>query len=135
MLERTLAASCYEFNLDQAYRKARAVFVGTAASTKAVPSSSDSSVASTKATLLIQHQWKGPLQKAIDVTTCGNDQTVCVVGVDFQLGERYLVFAYGTSLETSSCDTWRISGPADDRERQEGERHVRTLDSRHRDEH
>jgi len=121
-------ASCYQFDIDWAFKHARTVLVGRVASTKHVRVGSGPADVNTMATLVVERQWKGTRRKTIDVRTCSADETSeCVVGVDFRQGERYLVFAYGKKLETSVCDTWQLTGSGDDSERSEGERQLGLL--------
>jgi hypothetical protein len=39
---------------------------------------------------------------------------VCTCGADFQLGQRYVVFAEGKPLETSSCNRTTVADPVGD---------------------
>jgi hypothetical protein len=57
----------------------------------------------TVATFRVERSWKGPKLAKVDVWTCGDQVTVCTCGVDFKLGEQYLVFASGKPLSTASC--------------------------------
>ena len=129
----TVAASCYEFNLGAAFSEARAVFVGRVVSIKPIRTTGNPVETNTVATLSVERQWKPPRVKMIDVSTCGyDDEAVCIVGVDFRVGDRYLVFAYGDRLDTTNCDTWRLSGRDGEPERRQSERQLRLLESRHR---
>ena len=55
------------------------------------------------ATIRVERRWKGPRARELQVKTCGTQVMICTCGVDFQLGERYLVVAAGKPLETSIC--------------------------------
>jgi hypothetical protein len=105
-------ASCYVFEIDRAFRDARAVFVGRVVSTKLIRVGRDSTDVSTVATLLVERRWNGPRTKTLDVRTCGGGDAVCTVGIEFIPGDRYIVFAYGRLFETSVCDT-RLVADAD----------------------
>ena len=56
------------------------------------------------ATFAVERRWKGPTMRRLRVRTCGTQTMVCTCGFDFQLGQRYVVFADGKPLETSSCN-------------------------------
>ena len=98
-------ASCYVFEIDRAFRDAKAVFVGRVVSTKLIRVGRESTDVSTVATLSVERRWKGPRTKTLDVRTCGGGDAVCTVGIEFIPGDRYIVFAYGRLFETSICDT------------------------------
>jgi hypothetical protein len=55
------------------------------------------------ATFRVERRWKGSQLSEVQVKTCGTQVEVCTCGVDFQLGERYLVVGAGKPLETSIC--------------------------------
>ena len=65
------------------------------------------------ATLRVERRWKGPRTSLVRVRTCGTQAAVCTCGFDFQLGARYVVFASGSRLETTSCDRTRLALAAD----------------------
>jgi hypothetical protein len=94
----------------QAFDKATAVFEGKVVALNPY-----------SVTLRLQKRWKGPGQNEIVLSTGA------VPGVDgtplpeecsyqFQLGEEYLVYAYGPAekLKTSSCDTLTIKNAAEE---------------------
>ena len=56
------------------------------------------------ATFNVERRWKGPTVRRLRVQTCGTQALVCTCGFDFQLGQRYVIFADGTPLKTSSCN-------------------------------
>jgi hypothetical protein len=56
------------------------------------------------ATFDLERRWKGPSVRRLRVQTCGTQALVCTCGFNFQLGERYVVFAEGKPLKTSSCN-------------------------------
>ncbi|MEA2203725.1 MAG: hypothetical protein QOE77_501 [Blastocatellia bacterium] len=56
------------------------------------------------ATFAVERRWKGPTLARLRVQTCGTQALVCTCGFNFQLGERYVVFAAGKPLKTSSCN-------------------------------
>jgi hypothetical protein len=60
----------------------------------------------------VQRRWKGPSVRRLRVQTCGTQTLVCTCGVDFQLGQRYVVFAEGKPLQTSSCNRTHIAETA-----------------------
>jgi len=66
------------------------------------------------ATFEVEQRWKGPSLRRLRVLTCGTQTFVCTCGADFQLGQRYVVFAEGKMLETSSCNRTAIPNPAGD---------------------
>jgi hypothetical protein len=130
-IPRAAIGSCYTFDIREDFKNARAVFVGTVASTK--PMRTDDRGVDTVAGFVVERQWKGPLRKTLDVMTCGTiDGPACLVGVLFQPGERYLVFAYRDRLETTNCTAWRLDKSADAGERRQGERHLKELERGYR---
>ena len=130
---RTVSSSCLQFELRREYSRAQAVFLGTVESTRFLESTDERLKLvrpMTAAAITVERQWKGPTAKTIEVSTCGAlPATVCSVGMNFQPGARYLVFAYkhGDSLETSSCSAWRMDGAANRSERLAGEQQLRLL--------
>jgi hypothetical protein len=66
-----------------------------------------------RASFKVERRWKGPKGPTIDVWTCGDQVEVCTCGVDFNLGERYVVFASGKPLGTGSCDRTRVLSAAE----------------------
>jgi hypothetical protein len=102
-------------DISAAYRQAAAVFVGRVISLEVAPSAArEPGEDDMVATLQVERRWKGPRTSTLRVRTCGTQATVCTCGVDFQLGARYVVFASGKRLETTSCDLTRLALAADD---------------------
>ena len=66
------------------------------------------------ATFEVEQRWKGPSLRRLRVQTCGTQTFVCTCGADFQLGQRYVVFAEGKMLETSSCNRTTVADPVGD---------------------
>jgi len=66
------------------------------------------------ATFEVEQRWKGPSLRRLRVLTCGTQTFVCPCGADLELGQRYVVFAEGKMLETSSCNRTTIANPAGD---------------------
>ena len=66
-----------------------------------------------RATFKVERRWKGAKRSTVEVWTCGDQTAVCTCGVDFRLGERYVVFASGQPLGTGSCDRTRVAATAD----------------------
>ena len=56
------------------------------------------------ATFDVERRCKGPSVRRLRVQTCGTQALVCTCGFNFQLGERYVVFAEGKPFKTSSCN-------------------------------
>ena len=87
------------------YRQSRAVFIGRIVSleisTKVVKGNR---IEDMIATFDVERRWKGPSVRRLRVQTCGTQTQLCTCGADFQLGQRYVVFAEGKALQTSSCN-------------------------------
>ncbi len=66
------------------------------------------------ATFDVERRWKGPSVRRLRVQTCGTQTLICTCGADFQLGQRYVVFAEGKPLATSSCNRTTIADTAGD---------------------
>jgi hypothetical protein len=105
---RPAAASCAVFEIDSGFRDAKAVFVGQVMATRVVQSANDSFDVRTVATVRVERRWKGPSAKALEVSACGGGGVVCTVSIDFEIGRRYLFFAEGNPLSTSSCMSWPV---------------------------
>jgi hypothetical protein len=71
------------------------------------------SVERMRATFRVDRQWKGRRRPTTDIWTCGDQVAACTCGVDFRLGERYVVFASGKPLSTGSCDRTKAAGAAE----------------------
>jgi hypothetical protein len=65
------------------------------------------------ATFEVERRWKGPKRSRLAVWTCGDQVSLCSCGVEFKLGERYLVFAEGRPLSTGSCNRTRVLAEAE----------------------
>lgn len=65
------------------------------------------------ATFAVERRWKGPNRAKLTVWTCGDQVSFCTCGVEFKLGERYLVFAEGQPLSTASCSRTRVAAEAE----------------------
>jgi hypothetical protein len=96
-------ASCAVFEIESGFRDAKAVFVGQVVATRVVQSATDRSDVRTVATVRVERKWKGPRAKNLEVSACGGGDVLCTVSMDFEIGGRYLFFADGTPLSTSSC--------------------------------
>ena len=96
-------ASCAVFDIEAGFRDARAVFVGQVVATRVVQSATDRSDVRTVATVRVERRWKGPRAKTLEVSACGGGDVVCTVSMDFTIGGRYVFFADGNPLSTSSC--------------------------------
>jgi hypothetical protein len=94
--------------LEADYREAEAVFAGRIVALQVAPAkvggNSDEHMV---ATLVVERRWKGPKTREIQVQTCGTQETLCTCGTDFALGGRFVVFAVGKPLSTSSCQRTR----------------------------
>src|SRR5262249_40386116 len=66
-----------------------------------------------RATFKVDRRWKGAKGSTVQVWTCGDQTAVCTCGIEFKLGERYLVFASGKPLSTGSCDRTRVATTAE----------------------
>jgi hypothetical protein len=90
-----------------------AVFVGriVALAIEKVPLE-DSAAERMTVTFEVERRWKGPNRSKLTVWTCGDQVSFCTCGVDFKLGERYLVFAEGKPLSTASCSRTRVVAEA-----------------------
>lgn len=87
------------------YHHSRAVFVGRIVSIEISSKIIEGErVENMIATFVVERRWKGPSMRRLRVQTCGTQTLVCTCGADFQLGQRYVVFADGKLLQTSSCN-------------------------------
>ena len=100
------ACTCADLgSLADEYHHSRAVFVGRIVSIEISSKIVDGErVENMVATFTVERRWKGPTIRRLRVQTCGTQTLVCTCGFSFQLGERYVVFAEGKPLETSSCN-------------------------------
>ncbi len=102
-------------DVSAAYRQAAAVFVGRVVTLEVAPNPArEPGEDDMVATLRVERLWKGPRTSTLRVRTCGTQAAACTCGFDFQLGARYVVFASGKRLETTSCDRTRVALAADD---------------------
>jgi len=92
---------------DAEFRSSAAVFSGRVKSLRAVRGHGGPSDLQTIATFDVERWWKGGRGRTAEVHSCGGSDGVnavaCTVGFTFDVGVRYLVFAYGRPLETSNC--------------------------------
>ena len=113
-----MASACLcaeQGSLADEYRQSRAVFVGRIVSIELATTSLNGDRAENMiATFEIERRWKGPAVRRLRVQTCGTQMMICTCGADFQLGQRYVVFANGKRLETGSCSRTTIVNPEDD---------------------
>ena len=92
-------------SLADEYRDSSAVFIGRIVSIEL-----DSKVVDGEkfegmvATFVVERRWKGPTVRRLRVSTCGTQSYFCTCGFDFQVGGRYVIFAHGKRLATSSCN-------------------------------
>lgn len=101
------ACTCAEFgSLANEYHHSRAVFVGRIVSieisSKVIKGET---IENMIATFVVERRWKGPSVRRLRVQTCGTQALVCTCGFDFELGERYVIFADGKPLNTSDCNS------------------------------
>jgi hypothetical protein len=93
-------------SLADEYHHSSAVFVGRIVSLEISSKVIDGvTIENMVATFAVERRWKGPSIRRLRVQTCGTQALVCTCGFDFQLGQRYVVFAQGKPLlQTSSCN-------------------------------
>lgn len=92
-------------SLADEYHHSSAVFVGRIVSLEISSKVIDGdTIENMIATFDVERRWKGPSVRRLRVQTCGTQALVCTCGFNFQLGERYVVFAEGKPLKTSSCN-------------------------------
>jgi uncharacterized phage protein gp47/JayE len=97
------------------YRRSSAVFVGRIVSLEISTMVVEGhAVENMVATFEVERRWKGPSARRLRVQTCGTQMLVCTCGVDFQLGQRYVVFAEGKLLQTNSCNRTTVADAAGD---------------------
>lgn len=100
-------------SLADEYQRSSAVFVGRIVSIEIATKVVDGHrIESMVATFDVERRWKGPSARRLRVQTCGTQMLVCTCGVDFQLGQRYVVFAEGKPLQTSSCNRTTLADTA-----------------------
>lgn len=100
------ACTCPDLgSLANEYRHSSAVFVGRIVSLEiSVKVIDGEKIDNMIATFDVERRWKGPAIRHLRVQTCGTQALACTCGFNFQLGERYVVFAEGKPLTTSSCN-------------------------------
>jgi len=92
-------------SLSDEYHHSSAVFVGRIVSLEISSQViNGEKFENTIATFNVERRWKGPTVRRLRVQTCGTQALVCTCGFNFQLGQRYVVFADGRPLQTSSCN-------------------------------
>lgn len=108
------ACACADLgSLADEYRRSGAVFVGRIVSVEISTRVHEGHrVENMIATFYVERRWKGPHARRLRVRTCGTQTQVCTCGADFQLGQRYVVFAEGKPLETSSCNRTTVADAA-----------------------
>jgi len=109
------ACACADMgSLADEYRQSDAVFVGRIVSIEiSAEVVKGHRIEHMTATFKVERRWKGPSVRRLRVGTCGTQTMVCTCGVDFQLGQRYVVFAEGKPLTTSSCNRTTLADTAD----------------------
>ena len=100
------ACTCSDLgSVAEEYRQSSAVFVGRIVSMEVSSKIiKGERVESMIATFVVERRWKGSSFRRLRVQTCGTQTMVCTCGADFRLGQRYVVFAGGKPLQTSSCN-------------------------------
>lgn len=92
-------------SLADEYHHSNAVFVGRIVSLEISSKVIDGeTIENMTATFDVERRWKGPSVRRLRVQTCGTQAMACTCGFNFQLGVRYVVFAEGKPLKTSSCN-------------------------------
>ena len=99
-------AACPTLSLDEEFARSTAVFTGRAVA-QSVTTRPAPSLPYTEITFAVETLWKGTPDKTIQIQTCGgvlgDTDYGCVYGFRFVVGSRYVVFAMGTTPETSTC--------------------------------
>jgi hypothetical protein len=108
------ACTCADLGpLADEYHHSSAVFVGRIVSIEISSKIIEGErVENMIATFAVERRWKGPSIRRLRVQTCGTQTLVCTCGVGFQLGQRYVVFAEGKPLQTSSGNRTHIAETA-----------------------
>ena len=97
-----LSASCIGgLSNDRHYSTSAAVFSGRASSQSVVKR--DDGATELETAFEIEKQWKGEKATVIGVRTCESKGSFCSDPIRFDLGERYVVFAWGAPLRTTAC--------------------------------
>ena len=106
-------------DIDQALESADAVFAGRVIAMELVPDADPAigvSMEHLRVTIAVHSAWKGEIAEQATVYTAF---TCCVCGFRFEIGEEYLVYAYGQDgvHRTSICDrTKRLEAAGEDLE-------------------
>jgi hypothetical protein len=94
------------------FKHSAAVFVGRVKSTDVAHGPHGTFDVQTVATFDVERWWKGPQTKTVKVRSCGTQDVVCITGIDFKPGDRYVVFATGRPLETTVCQRTELVNDA-----------------------
>ena len=110
------ACACADLgSIADEYHKSSAVFIGRIVAIEiSTRVYKGDKIEKMVATFEVEQRWKGPSLRRLRVQTCGTQTFVCTCGADFQLGQRYVVFAEGKPLETSSCNRTTVADPVGD---------------------
>ena len=110
------ACACADLgSIADEYHKSSAVFIGRIVAIEiSTRVYKGDKIEKMVATFEVEQRWKGPSLRRLRVLTCGTQTFVCPCGADLELGQRYVVFAEGKMLETSSCNRTTIANPAGD---------------------
>ena len=110
------ACACADLgSIADEYHKSSAVFIGRIVAIEiSTRVYKGDKIEKMVATFEVEQRWKGPSLRRLRVLTCGTQTFVCPCGADLELGQRYVVFAEGKMLETSSCNRTAIPNPAGD---------------------
>jgi hypothetical protein len=111
----SVAAECPTIPIEALFANSAAVFVGRAVSQRVVTRAESAESPRgriTETTFEVEDLWKGPRStKTLAVQTCGfhdlvtDEMIICGNGNHFDVGSRYLVFAFGDPLTASTeCD-------------------------------
>ena len=113
--DQVLACPCTETGtVRDELKSSRAVFLGRVIALAIETVALENSTAERmRATFKVERRWKSATRSTIEVWTCGDQTAVCTCGLDFKLGERYVVFASGQPLGTGSCDRTRVASAAE----------------------
>jgi hypothetical protein len=92
--------------LEESFATSSVVFTGRAIDQKVV--TEDSQGAHTLTTFAVEDMWKGTVEKAITIQTCGGmgngGVPPCPESSQFRVGMQYLIFATGQPIRhTSTC--------------------------------
>jgi hypothetical protein len=98
-----LRADCIPTSIQEVFESSRAVFLGTVTSLDVHRMSAKPFDVQTTATFKVERRWKGSGGHRTKVRTPGGGNVTSSLGVRFQVGSTYVVFAAGKPLRTSSC--------------------------------